>query len=183
MPKQRSAKLNRAIFIDRDGVINELVDRYVTSWRQFRFLPNSLKALKKLANSDYKIIIITNQSAVGRGLLQQETVQDIHSRMLAKIQAQGGRIDGIFMCAHKPEDYCGCRKPKIGLLKLAASSFNIDLKNSWFVGDNTMDIKTGRNAGCRTILVKTGYGGKDGLFKVKPNHIAENLLDAINIVL
>jgi histidinol-phosphate phosphatase family protein len=174
---------NRAVFIDRDGTLNEHTTDYVKSWGEFKFLPNTLDALKKLTTSDFKIIVITNQGAVGRGRMSLEMLEEIHMRMLAEVEAVGGRIDGLFVCTHLAEDKCGCRKPNIGLLKVAAASFDLDLKKSWFVGDNTMDIKTGKNAGCKTILVGTGYGGKDGLYNVKPDRTAKDLLEAVDNLL
>jgi D-glycero-D-manno-heptose 1,7-bisphosphate phosphatase len=173
---------SRAVFLDRDGTINEHREGYVTSWAQFRFLPNSLEALGKLDKTDYRIIIITNQSAVARGLMSQEDLESIHQRMLAQVEEAGGRIDAIFVCAHHPSDGCGCRKPKTGLVMLAKEAYDLDLGGSWFVGDNTKDIETGRNAGCKTILLKTGYGGKDGLHKGEPDRRAEDLLEATSIV-
>jgi len=175
--------MNRAVFLDRDGVINELTRDYVKDWGEFRFLPNSLKALKRLAKSDYKIIVITNQSAVGRGRITREKLENIHFRMLVHVEEAGGRIDGIYVCMHLPSEGCGCRKPKTGLLKLASASFDIDLKRSWFVGDNTMDVKTGDNAGCKTILVETGYGGEDGLYDIKPDYKVGDILGAVGLIL
>jgi D-glycero-D-manno-heptose 1,7-bisphosphate phosphatase len=175
--------MNRAVFLDRDGTINEHSEGYVKSWKEFHFIPNALEALKKLAQSDYKIIIITNQSAVGRGIISRDALEDMHQRMLAKVEEAGGRIDGIFACMHKPDDKCGCRKPSTGLIEMAATAFDIDLKESWLIGDNTLDIKTGRNAGCKTLLVETGYGGRDGNFEVKPDRKARDLAAAAAIIL
>jgi len=174
---------NRAVFLDRDGTINEHVEGYVISPGQFRFLPNSLEALKLLARSDYRIIVVTNQSAVARGRMTKETLEEIHARMLGEVESAGGRIDGVFACLHHPDDGCGCRKPKTGLVELAAETFRLDLKGSWFVGDNTKDVETGARAGCRTILVETGLGGKDGLHKTKPTYTAKELLEAAKLIL
>jgi D-glycero-D-manno-heptose 1,7-bisphosphate phosphatase len=172
-----------AVFLDRDGTINEHTKGYVTSWRQFRFLPNSLAALKELATSDYKIIVVTNQSAVARGLMTKEDLEEIHGRMLAAVEEAGGRIDAVYVCAHHPDDKCICRKPLTGLLELAKETFELDLKGSWMVGDNTKDVETGKRAGCRTVLVHTGYGGRDGLHKVEPDLQAGDLLEAVRALL
>ena len=92
--------MNRAVFLDRDGTLNDHVEGHVKSWAEFTFLPNSLEALRRLAASDYKVIVVTNQSAVGRGTITEETLEEIHSRMLAEVEEAGGRIDGIYVCCH-----------------------------------------------------------------------------------
>jgi histidinol-phosphate phosphatase family protein len=175
--------MNRAVFLDRDGTINEHTTGYVTSWKTFRFLPNSLKAMKELAKTDYKIIVVTNQSAVARGLMSAEDLEEIHSRMLAAVEEAGGRIDAVYVCAHHPDDKCICRKPLTGLIDLAKETYDLDLKGSWMVGDNTKDVITGKKAGCKTILVETGYGGKDGLHEAEPDYTVRNLLGAAEAVL
>jgi len=174
--------MDRAVFIDRDGTINDNVEGYVKDWREFRFLPKTLEAFRVLAGSDYKVIVVTNQSPVGRGWMPTETVEDIHARMLAGVEAAGGRIDAVYVCCHLPEDKCGCRKPGTGLLELAAETYKLDLKKSWFIGDNTKDIQTGKNAGCKTILVETGYAGGDGLYDVKPDYRVKDLLEAAELI-
>jgi histidinol-phosphate phosphatase family protein len=175
--------MSRAVFLDRDGTINEHTKGYVTSWERFRFLPNSLEALRRLSASDYKLIVVTNQSAVARGLMSVADLEEIHGRMLAEVEGAGGRIDAVYVCAHHPDDRCLCRKPMTGLVDLAKETYSLDLAGSWFVGDNTKDIETGRKAGCRTVLVETGYGGRDGLHGAKPDRRAGDLLEAADIIL
>jgi histidinol-phosphate phosphatase family protein len=175
--------MNRAVFLDRDGTINEHTTGYVTSWKMFRFLPDSLEGLKKLAKSEHKIIVVTNQSAIARGLMSREDLEDIHSRMLAAVEEAGGRIDAVYVCAHHPEEKCICRKPLTGLIDLAAVTYDLDLEESWMVGDNTKDVQTGKKAGCKTILVATGYGGKDGLHNVEPDYRAKTLKDAVKLII
>jgi histidinol-phosphate phosphatase family protein len=175
--------MSKAVFLDRDGTINEQVEGYLTSWSEFKFIPGVLDALKRLAESDYKIIVISNQSAVARGMFSVEALEGIHERMLAGVESAGGRIDGIYVCMHHPDDGCSCRKPGTGLVELAKESFDIDLKESWFVGDKTVDIQTGVNAGCKTILVETGYAGGDGLFVVQPDYRVADLLEAVGGIL
>ena len=176
-------RLNRAVFLDRDGTINENCKDYVRSWDEFEFLPNALAGLKALAKSEYKIIIVTNQRAVARGMMSLATLEDIHARMLAEVEKAGGRIDAVYVCAHDTKDGCNCRKPKTGLLDLAAATFDLDLRGCWMVGDKTQDVQTGKNARCRTILVETGYGGGDELHKVQPDYKAKDLKDAAKIIL
>jgi len=175
--------MNRAVFLDRDGTINVEVD-YLSKLEDFEFLPNTITALKKLSDSNFKIIITTNQSAIARGFLDEKELDKIHKHMIRQLSRNGARIDAIYVCPHHPDDNCPCRKPRTGLLKKAAKDFDISLKESYLVGDSTKDIQTGINAGCKTILVKTGYAGKDKLYHVKPGRLAEDLLDAVeNIIL
>ncbi|MFH1402716.1 MAG: HAD family hydrolase [Candidatus Altiarchaeota archaeon] len=175
--------MKKAVFIDRDGTINQQVDGYLTSWSDFKFLPGVLDALKTIAGSDYKIMVVTNQSAVGRGMLDVGVLEEIHERMLAEVEGYGGRIDAVYVCMHAPEDGCSCRKPGVGLLRLAEASFDLDLSSSWMVGDKTTDILTGVNAGCHTLLVETGYGGGDGLYDVEPEFSVSDLGVAVSLIL
>lgn len=147
-----------AVFLDRDGVINYNRADYVKSWAEFRFLPGALTALKRLASSPLDIIVVTNQSAVGRGLLNEHELKQIHANMIQTIQAKGGRIDHVFYCPHHPNDGCLCRKPKPGMLIQAASALNIDLAGSYLVGDALSDIQAGLAAGCFPLLAMTGRG-------------------------
>ncbi len=175
--------MNRAVFLDRDGTLNEATKDYVISASDFKFIDGCLEALKRLSETDYKIIVVTNQSAVGRGLMPLEELSRIHSRMLSEAEGFGARIDAVYVCTHVPADNCACRKPKTYLVELAKETFALDLSKSWFVGDNTKDVLCGKNAGCKTILVKTGYGGSDGLYDVKPDHVVGSLGDAIDSIL
>ncbi|MBD3387539.1 MAG: D-glycero-beta-D-manno-heptose 1,7-bisphosphate 7-phosphatase [Candidatus Altiarchaeales archaeon] len=175
--------MNRAVFIDRDGVINENRNGYVNDWTEFNFIEGSVQAFKELAQSDYKVIVVTNQAGVGRGRMKREDVEDIHARMLAEVEAAGGRIDAVYVCMHHPDEGCSCRKPGTGLVEMASETFNLDISRSWFVGDHTKDIKAGRDSGCRTVAVGTGYGGSDGSYDVKPDYEVENLLEAVNLIL
>lgn len=147
-----------AIFLDRDGVINHNRSDYVKSWAEFQFLPHSLTALRILANLAVSIVVISNQSPIGRGLITNADVDDIHEQMQAQITAHGGRIDGIYYCPHHPDDNCTCRKPQPGLLIAAASELDLDLQHSYFVGDAATDVAAALAAGCQPILVRTGRG-------------------------
>lgn len=151
--------MNNAVFLDRDGVIIENVDTYVRSWSDVQILPGSLDALARLKSSPYKVVMVTNQSAVGRGIIQPSVAEEINKRLVRLIEDAGGRIDGVFMCPHAPQDECSCRKPKPGLLLQAASHLSIDLASSILVGDALTDIQAGQSAGIKTnILVRTGRG-------------------------
>jgi histidinol-phosphate phosphatase family protein len=178
--------VNRAIFLDRDGVINsnedpsgkELVKEIIAKddIKIYSGVENFLKTAKE---KEFKLIVVTNQSKVGRGVITLEELHEINNLIH---NLTGKHIHQFYFCPHKKEDGCDCKKPKIGMIKQAAEEHSIDLKNSWMIGDNTIDIKTGRDAGMKTILVRTGYGGRDNQFDVKPDYIAENLEEAGKII-
>lgn len=147
-----------AVFLDRDGIINQNRADYVKAWAEFVFLPNVLHDLKLLAGQPVQIVVITNQSAVGRGLLSLHNLTNIHAKMLAEIRHGGGRIDGIYYCPHHPDDRCRCRKPEPGMLLQAASELGIDLVRSYFIGDAVTDVEAGLRAGCAPLFVLTGRG-------------------------
>ena len=150
--------MHKAIFLDRDGVIIENRQNYVLSWSDVEFFPKALEALSKI-QPEIKIIIVTNQSAVGRGLISLQDALDINRRIEQEILKNGGRVDGFVMCPHSPEQACFCRKPQPGLILQAARDMNIDLAQSVLIGDALTDILAGKNAGIhRTILLRTGRG-------------------------
>ena len=151
--------MNRALFLDRDGVIIENRPNYVRTWSDVSFYPQVLSTLKKIETSEYKIIIITNQSAVGRGIMSQETAEMINKQVINEIISAGGRIDRVYMCPHTPDENCSCRKPKPGMIREAADEFSLDLSHSILIGDALSDIIAGQTAGVATnILVNTGRG-------------------------
>ncbi len=148
-----------ALFLDRDGVIIENRPDYVRSWADVQFLPGALQALAGLRERPEAIILVTNQSAVGRGLLSLDQAIAINQRLLAVIRRAGGRVDAVYLCPHAPRQGCTCRKPRPGLLLQAAERQRIDLADSALIGDALSDIKAGRAAGlARTVLVRTGRG-------------------------
>lgn len=147
-----------AVFLDRDGVINENRDDYVKDWTEVRFIPGALAALACLSSLPFSIVLITNQSAIGRGILTLEQVEAIHRRLVTEIQAHGGRMDGVYYCPHHPDVGCDCRKPQPGLLYRAARELELDLARSYLIGDAVSDVEAALAAGCRPILVLTGRG-------------------------
>lgn len=176
-------KTKKVVFLDRDGVINHDSANYIKSRQEFEFIPGSLKAIRKLHQNGYVLIVITNQSAINRRIFSYETLFNIHAYMLDQIQANGGRITDIFFCPHTPEDNCDCRKPKAGMIFSAQQKYNLDLATTIMVGDNVKDIQCARNAGCgNALLVKTGNGlhAKQllALEQNPPDFIAANLLEA-----
>jgi D-glycero-D-manno-heptose 1,7-bisphosphate phosphatase len=149
----------QAIFLDRDGVINRERADYVKQWSEFEFLPGVLSALRALAALDLPILVVSNQSAIGRGLVSQQGVDDIHWRARTVIEEAGGRIDEFLVCPHRPDDGCACRKPRPGLLLRAAKSYNLTMADCFFVGDALTDFLAAQAAGCRALLVKSGRQG------------------------
>ncbi len=146
-----------AIFIDRDGVINRRrADDYVLSWSQFIFMPGIRKALSDLAVLRVPIIVISNQSAVGRGLLGAAALSDITCRMQKALLADGTVISAVYYCTHKPTDRCLCRKPQAALLHEAATDFCVDLSASVFIGDSDADVRAAETAGCKPVLFGPG---------------------------
>lgn len=147
-----------AIFLDRDGVINENRADHVKSWDEFRFVPGAVDSIAALTRLRFPIVIVTNQAAVNRGLVSAGVVDDIHRRMIAHLRQHGGRIDAVLCCPHAPSERCGCRKPEPGLLRTAAARHDVDLARSVFVGDSSADMLAGKRVGCHAILVLTGRG-------------------------
>jgi D-glycero-D-manno-heptose 1,7-bisphosphate phosphatase len=149
----------QAILLDRDGVINRERADYVKSWAEFEFLPGALPALCQLATLSIPILVVSNQSAIGRGLVSWAEVAQIHRRAAVWIAQAGGRIDDFFVCPHRPDEDCACRKPRPGLLQQAAAAYGLDLTDCLFVGDSVTDVQAAQAVGCPTILVQTGRQG------------------------
>jgi D-glycero-D-manno-heptose 1,7-bisphosphate phosphatase len=145
--------LNKAVFLDRDGVLNYNREDYVKTVSELKLLPNIINPIKKLKENNFLIIVITNQSAINRGLTTIEEVQKINTSIQNSLEDHGTLIDKFYVCPHTPSENCDCRKPKIGLLLRAASDFQISLNLSWVIGDNDSDIKAGISAGCKTIKI------------------------------
>lgn len=177
-----------AIFLDRDGVVIENRPGYVRCWADVAIYPQALAALAQVARESYKIVVVTNQSAVGRGLLSLAAAQEINERLARAIEAGGGRIDGIFMCPHAPEAACPCRKPRPGLLLGAAQALSLDLSRSILIGDALTDLAAGQAAGItRNVLVRTGRGLEQlqlpEVAGLRPFPVYDNLWDAVAALL
>lgn len=176
-------KKNIAVFIDRDGVINkERRKKYIYKLKDFKFYKNTFEALKAVPKS-FKKIVITNQAGIAKGIFTKKDYQKISDFMLKKFKQQKIKIDKIYLCPHSPSDNCQCRKPKTGMILEAQKHFKLDLKNSWLIGDKTSDILCGKNAGIKTILVATGFGGKNHSYKVKADFKARNLNSAVKKII
>lgn len=176
------------VFVDRDGVINRNSPGYIKRPEEFEFLPGSREALCRLSGRGFDVIVVTNQSALGRGLVTRETLDEIHRRMVGAVAAGGGRIRDIFICPHRPEDGCGCRKPAPGLLLEAQRRHRIDLSAAVMIGDSAADIECARAADVPTsVLVRTGSGEEAGRELssrgVFPSFIADDLSQAADWII
>ena len=176
-----------AVFLDRDGVINENRDDYVKSWAEFVFLPGVFAPLRRLAESELAVVVISNLSAVGRGLISCEELETIHRQMIREIEQHGGRVDAVFYCPHHPTEGCDCRKPRPGLLLQAAAHLDLDLSRSFLVGDAQSDVDVALNAGCQPVLVLTGLGEDElaaiPLHLLTSCHVADDLDAAVRWIL
>ncbi len=150
------SKPRRALFLDRDGVINKNRPDNVKAWDEFEFEAGSLEALARLDASDFSIIVVSNQSGIGRGQMTTATVDAIHARMMEQVTRAGGRIEGVYYCPHTPEDQCPCRKPSPEMLLRGRDEFGIELARSYFIGDWVDDVRAAYNAGVTPLLVLTG---------------------------
>ena len=192
-----SIVLNRAIFLDRDGTLIREAG-YPQRRENLHIYPRAFEAARQINESGILAIVITNQSAVARGLLTEKQLQRLHRDLRDMFQKKGARLDAFYYCPHHPEgdgDYkqaCQCRKPEPGLLFQAAQDFQIDLGASHLIGDRLLDVEAAHRAGCGSVLVKSGYGrtelkslGKasSGIRCVRPHHIAEDVLDGVNWIL
>ena len=171
-----------AIFLDRDGVINENRDDYVRSWSEFVWIPGAFDALRELAELNWPIVVVTNHSYINRSLITRQEADMINARMCAVVASQGGRIDAVYVCPHRPDERCTCRKPEPGLLYQAARDLRLDLQRSFLIGDSVSDMQAGFRVGCRLSLVLTGRGRSQlahlgDLESVV--HIAQDLGDAV----
>jgi D-glycero-D-manno-heptose 1,7-bisphosphate phosphatase len=176
----------QAILLDRDGVINRERADYVKSWEEFEILPGVVAALNRLSSLNVPVLVLTNQSAIGRGLVSLAMVGAIHLRLQSLVYSAGGRIDSFYICPHHPDDGCACRKPKPGLLLQAATGFNLDLTACVFVGDSYTDYQAAQTVGCAAILVQSGRQGSQ-LPSLLTNHpivpIVPDIVAAVSIIL
>ena len=146
----------KLVILDGDGTLNHTSDEYIKRPEEWQALPGALEAIGRLNHAGYHVVLATNQSGLGRGLMDVAALNAIHKRMLKQLAAVGGRIDAIFYCPHTIEDACTCRKPLPGLIEQVADRFGVDVKGVPFVGDSLRDMQAAHAAGCMPHLVLTG---------------------------
>jgi D-glycero-D-manno-heptose 1,7-bisphosphate phosphatase len=186
--------MERAVFIDRDGTLNEEVG-YVNHLSRFRLFDFAAKAIRLLNKAGWRTFVVTNQSGVARGFFDEELVKRVHSHMLQQLARDEARLDGIYWCPHHPtagqppyRRECDCRKPLPGLLHRAAQEFNLNLAKSVVIGDRYLDVNMAHQAGAKGVLVLTGYGLGEyeyhrNNWPTPPDYVANDVLDAVNWVL
>lgn len=194
--KKGNASSKKTVFIDRDGTLNKEVE-YLSDEKEIELIPGVLEGLKKLNKKNMIIVVISNQPVIARGLAKIEDVKSINNTLVGLLNKNGIYVNAIYFCPHHPEknhldipDFamkyrieCKCRKPRLEMFKEAVRDFNIDLKSSYIVGDQTRDIKAGKDLGVKTILVKTGYKGEDETYPISPNFVCNNLDQAADIII
>ena len=148
----------KLVILDRDGVINEDLEGYVKTPEEWKPIPGSLEAIARLHQAGWRIVVASNQSAVGRGLITIETLSRIHRKMDAELDELGGRINGLFFCPHAPGARCNCRKPKPGLLRDIEHRLHVELTGVPFIGDTQKDVDAAKAVGARPVVVLTGKG-------------------------
>jgi len=159
------------------------------SIKKLRILPRAAEAIKKLNKLGFLIVVVTNQPVVARGWLKEKEVDALHALLVRRVAKKGAKIDAVYFCPHHPNAnlkryrmQCACRKPNIDMISKAIKKYKINKRDSWMIGDSTRDILAGKRAKLKTILVKTGYAGRDGKYKVKPDFVAKDLHTAVKII-
>ena len=176
-----------AVFLDRDGTICEEVG-YLSDTSCFRIFPFAATAIRRLNEAKVPVIVVTNQSGVGRGYFPESLVQTVHDLMEVELAGAGARLDAIYFCPHTEEDQCDCRKPKLGMLERAASEHGLDLRRSFVVGDRYGDIELAHRAGARGVLVRSGYGATElasqsANWPAPPDLVTDNVEAAVDWIL
>ena len=183
----------RAIFLDRDGTMN-VSKGFISKADDLELIPGTIDAIKAINKSGALAIVITNQPVIARGECSFEELHNIHNKLTTLLGEKGAFVDDVFYCPHHPDKGfegevpelkfdCECRKPKTGMIEEAVKKYNIDLSKSYMVGDSTMDLETARNAGIKSVLVKTGFAGNDGKYDRSCDIEADNLLDAVEKII
>lgn len=172
-----------AVYFDRDGTINEDVD-YLSDPDRLVMIDGAAASIKRLNEAGVPVIVISNQSGVGRGYFSEEAVEAVNERLESLLGAEGARLDGVYYCAHRPEEDCGCRKPRTGLVERAAKEHGIDNSSSYVVGDKASDMGLAANIGARGVLVLTGKGAEERKkLSVSPDFVADDITGAVEWIM
>jgi len=179
--------LRRAVFLDRDGTITEEVG-YLNHISRYRLLDAVAAAIRRLNEAQIPVVVATNQSGVARGYFPASLVGQVHELLITDLAEEGAHLDGVYYCPHVAADDCACRKPKTGMLDQAAAELQLDLRRSYVVGDRSADIALAHRAGCRSVLVRTGYGEGELAWHAKdwprqPDFVAADLRQAVDWIL
>ncbi len=186
--------MNKAVFLDRDGTINEEMGyiNHISRFVIFDFVPEAIRILNE---GGFKVVVVTNQSGVARGYFDEQLVKEVHKKLIEKVEQAGAHIDGIYYCPHHPREGkppyrldCECRKPKTGMIQKAKDALNIDINRSFIIGDRYKDVEFGYKAGLRPVMVLTGYGRGEYMYQQKqwqrmPEKICANLLEAVQWII
>lgn len=174
---------DKVAFLDRDGVINEAPGGcgYVTAWAQFRFIDGALDALRALKGKGYRLVVVTNQQGIGKGLMDLDALEAIHRKLRAHCARHGAAIDGVFFCPHLASDGCDCRKPRPGLIRQAVRELGLDLDlgRSWLIGDSPRDIEAGAAAGLNTLFIAPVTRAAP---RIAASAVAPSLADAVQLL-
>lgn len=175
----------RLVILDRDGVINEDSDDYIKSPEEYIPIPGSLEAIARLKKAGFTVVVATNQSGIGRGLFDLDTLNAMHDKLRALLAEVEGSVDGIFICPHRPEDHCGCRKPAPGLYHQISQQFHVQLTNVPVIGDSLRDLEAARAVGATPVLVRTGKGQRtlDAGKALEGVTVYDDLAGAVNALL
>lgn len=191
--KRNLKNKQKCVFLDRDGTIN-IHKGFLRKAEDMELESTAAEAIRLINGSEYLAIVVSNQPVVARGECTFDGLENINARMYTLLGAEGAYVDDLYFCPHHPDSgfdgevkelkiNCSCRKPKIGMIELAAKEHNIDISRSWMIGDTTLDIQTGKNAGMKTALLLTGEAGKDGKYPAEPDIIQDDLLSCIKYIL
>jgi D-glycero-D-manno-heptose 1,7-bisphosphate phosphatase len=173
--------MNKAVFLDRDGVINRKANEggYITRWEEMHILPGVSEAIALLNRAGFRVIVVSNQRCIAKGLLTINELDSMHRLMSRELADMGAKLDGVYYCPHEEHPACGCRKPQPGMLFAAANEHKVDLSLSWMIGDSERDVEAGRNAGCRTARIVTAEVSEDA----SADTSARSLLEAVHQIL